>query len=404
MIDSTPDAPQAYVQMVDKSDVKVNSLLDEAVSRCHDDRCRERLSQAIQGIYQRGYQAYIPRDSLRRFDVTAPQDPNHPIEPMQTTIMRHGAFSEAVGLEDYAKQYEEWIQKGRMKEINNPRKLTGQAWDTQDDPGGLHDCIVTLNIEGKGPLHNYTLPTMPVLFPQQMTNFMMGAHESEHCLYRADQAPTDTADPKYASSVLELAADLSAALYYARETGSFDIYPLLIRPMRLANPTDLGHTTANALNELLRGLDPQEFKGVDPELIQKQVLKSMAENFEDELGYIKTRDDTHPSPAQQVMVKEMAIRERYVDYQSGMQWPWKSLGDDTKSYSRDILLSLRRNHLAFRHLGNDAEQGRAAFAYGKFVERWGIEDVNDSLALTRVLQPKEKDPKLDRVLDVMMGL
>jgi len=404
VIDSTSDAPQVYVQMVDKSDVKVNSLLDEAVIRCHDDRCRERLNQAIRGIYQRGYQAYIPRDSLRRFDVTAPHEPNHPAETMQTTIMRHGAFTEAVGPEDYAKRYEAWIQGEEMKEINNPRELTGQAWDPSEEPGGMHDCIVTLNIEGKGPLHEYTLPTMPVLFPQHMTNFMMGAHESEHCLYRAKLSPNETSDDKYSSSVRELAADLSAALYYARETGSFDIYPLLIRPMRLANPVDLGHTTANALNELIRGIDPQKFQGVDPELIQKQVLKSMAENFEDELGYIKTRGDANPSLAQQMMTKEMAIRERYVDYQSGMQWPWKSLGDETKSYSRDILLSLRRNHLAFRHLGNEPEQGRAAYAYEKFVELWGMEDVNDSLALTRVLQPKEKDPKLDRVLDVMMGL
>ncbi|WP_155008565.1 hypothetical protein [Pseudomonas amygdali] len=114
MIDSVPDAPQAYVQMVDKSDAKVSSLLDDAVSKCHDDRCKGQLSQAINGIYQRGYQAYIPRESLRRFDVTAPRDPNHPIEPTQTTIMRHGAFSEKVGLEDYAKQYEAWIQKGEL--------------------------------------------------------------------------------------------------------------------------------------------------------------------------------------------------------------------------------------------------------------------------------------------------
>ncbi|KPC17275.1 hypothetical protein [Pseudomonas amygdali] len=231
-----------------------------------------------------------------------------------------------------------------MKEVNNPRELTGQAWDTKDEPGGQHDCIVTLNIEGKGPLHEYTLPTMPVLFPQQMTNFMMGAHESEHCLYRAELSPNETSDAKYSSSVRELSADLSAALYYARETGSF------------------------------------------------------------EHGYIKARDDANPSLAQQMMVKEMAIREKFVDYKSGMQWPWKSLGSDTESYSRDILLSLRRNHLAFQHLGNEAEQSRAAFAYGKFVERRGIEDVNDNLALTRVLQPKEKDPKLDRVLDVIMGL
>ncbi|WP_122531047.1 hypothetical protein [Pseudomonas viridiflava] len=417
MLDAVPEVNHAYVQ---PAAPREGNFLEEfnrqANASGQSQGQKERLDRALQGIYLRGHQAFIPEKNLPIFTA---KDGD---KTLQTRIVRHGTITESLGPESYVERYGEWIDKKTIADINNPKRLTGQAWTAQrQDGNGVETCGVTVNIDSDSSLHLYTNGENPILYPRNMTNSMMEAHESEHCLYRPATEPSNLsivekhfhngeneAHENYRSSVRETSADLAATLRYATETGSFAINDLLIKPMRLSNPLDMGHTSVSSLQAILKCLKPEDYKGMDPTLIPAEVEKLMVKYFENGKGFLLELESPDASAPMKAMAWEFAARQELKDYRrwDGMKLgSIGELGPKGKALGKDALMAVRQNHEAFSHLVPEIHKAVPENVYSAFVKRYGLEELDELVgSKPGPLQKPEPDPKLDRVLDVMMGL
>jgi len=206
-----------------------------------------------------------------------------------------------------------------IPDLDDPASLSGEAnmFDAVDSQGAKA-CGVITNLQVKQAVYDYMADVRPVIFPTNLTNFMLESHEMTHCLYQPQELEVGTSkdkklNPEYVSSVRETAGDLGTALFYAQKTGSFSIYNDLIKPYRVSRMDDTGHTTAWSLETLLNDIDPAVVQRMDVQNIPGLVQQTMAKHFEKEGRLLNPKLGEPITPAMQAIVDELHAKADLVE-------------------------------------------------------------------------------------------
>ncbi|MBI6727055.1 hypothetical protein YA0089_25930 [Pseudomonas viridiflava] len=127
-------------------------------------------------------------------------------------------------------------------------------------------CIVDDGLRGsfessKGFMRSFYGGLMPLYFERSDLFEFIRHHETSHCLDSASDGNTD--GQKFLSVMInETKADLNATLVYANRHGNFNLFFDMIKPMRMGNVMDVEHTTEDAVEHLIAGIDPASLKDV----------------------------------------------------------------------------------------------------------------------------------------------
>lgn len=187
-----------------------------------------------------------------------------------------------------------------------------------------HDvCMVSSRQHGDQKMGFYDFSSAPYLAEKDKFDFYIQSHETAHCGFHVNVDEIDEDDKSlrayYLESVQETAADLGSILDYMRLAGSGDFYRDVIKPFRIAEIEDLGHTTASALAIILKEVNPESLSAANPADIPHLVNHLMAKHMTfPDVGYdVFSKSDLiddellekiSAKPAALAMIEEMSGR------------------------------------------------------------------------------------------------
>lgn len=158
------------------------------------------------------------------------------------------------------------------------------AVDLKDNLMGTdeHSCIVSTIQHGQQDRFYQFSAFNYMVYDRDLVDFAVQTHEAMHCLINLDVVSPDYKDHvkhDYLVSVTEVASDLAAILDHMRLTGTDDLFHLFIKPFRLPAVTDLQHSTINALEHILKDIDPvsvtQASAGDIPRLVESLIHRHL---------------------------------------------------------------------------------------------------------------------------------
>jgi hypothetical protein len=228
--------------------------------------------------------------------------------------------------------------------LDDPSALSGQAnlFDAIDSEGAKA-CGVITNLPVKQAAYDYMADVRPVIFPTNLTNFMLESHEMTHCMYQPKELGVGVTkekalNPDYVDSVRETAGDLGTALFYAKKTGSFSIYNDLIKPYRVSRMDDPGHTTAWSLETILKDIDSAAVQRMDVQDIPGFLQQTMAKHFEKDGRLLNPKLGEPVTSAMQAIVDELHAKADLIE-----QMP----SELASRIEQDISHSLEHNYSSF---------------------------------------------------------
>jgi hypothetical protein len=220
----------------------------------------------------------------------------------------------------------------------------------------------------------------PTILDRRLLDFVVPAHELNHCLYNVEDGVNithqDDYDPQYFSSVMETAGDLGMILLYAQKTGTFDAFENMMRLERRVGMShkDQGHTTTWALDVILTDIDPQAMTRKTVPEIAAIVRDRMAHHFESQ-GYLTNPKipDTPLTPAMQALTDEITAQRWLALEKRGDGCATPEVQQLIVRLKDDIQVSLANNHNQFYNELSDAEKHKLRTRTWLFVADLGIQ-------------------------------
>jgi hypothetical protein len=220
----------------------------------------------------------------------------------------------------------------------------------------------------------------PTILDRRLLDFVVPAHELNHCLYNVEDGfnitHQDDYDPQYFSSVMETAGDLGMILLYAQKTGTFDAFENMMRLERRVGIShkDQGHTTTWALDVILKDIDPQAMTRKTVPEIAAIVRDRMAHHFESQ-GYLTNPKipDTPMTPAMQALTDEITAQRWLALEKRGDGCAKPEVQQLIVKLKDDIQVSLANNHNQFYSQLSDAEKHKLRTRAWLFVADLGIQ-------------------------------
>ncbi len=196
-------------------------------------------------------------------------------------VARMGEFdAPATSMLTYTKLMGEW--KALLPTSSAPRGFS--FIDNSLRISNDHDvCMVSSRQHGDQKMGFYDFSSAPYLAEKDKFDFYIQSHETTHCGFRLNVDEIEKDDKSlrafYLESVQETAADLGSILDYMRLAGSGDFYRDVIKPFRIAEIGDLGHTTSGALEIILKDVNPESLAAANPADIPNLVNYLMAKHM-----------------------------------------------------------------------------------------------------------------------------
>ena len=236
-------------------------------------------------------------------------------------IAKMGEFdTPATSIMTYGKLMKEW--PAMLPLSSSPRGFS--FIDNELRISKDHDvCMVSSRQHGDQIMGFYEFSSAPYIAEKDKFDFYIQSHETAHCGFHLNIDDIDDEDKTlrayYIESIHETAADLGAILDSMRLTGSADFYQDVVKPFRIAEIDDFGHTTANALEIILIDVNPESLKSAEPADIPHLVNHLMTKHFRfTDVGYdIFSKGDVideermkeiGEKPAALALIKEMSGR------------------------------------------------------------------------------------------------
>jgi hypothetical protein len=245
-------------------------------------------------------------------------------------------------------------------------------------------CVIRQYAKPTGVTSNIYLPVnelqSPTIMDRRLVDFVVPAHELNHCLYNVEDGVNitrqDDYDPQYFSSVMETAGDLGMILLYAQKTGTFDAFEHMMRLERRVGMShkDQGHTTTWALDVILKDIDPQAMTRKAVPEIAAIVRDRMAHHFESQ-GYLTNPKipGTPMTPAMQALTDEITAQRWLALEKRGDGCATPEVQQLIVKLKDDIQVSLANNHNRFYGELSDAEKNKLRLRAWLFVADLGIQ-------------------------------
>ena len=194
----------------------------------------------------------------------------------------------------------------------------------------------------------------PTIMNRNLLDFVIPAHELTHCLYNIEEGVNirneHEFDPQYFSSVMETAGDLGMVLLYAQKTGTFDAFENMLRLERRADISvkNQDHTTAWALDVLLKDIDPQAMTQNTVAQIATIMRETMAAHFERD-GFLVNPDQpgAQVTPAMQAVRDEITAQRWLAMARTGKGCPTPQVEALVDRLRDDVRQSLANNQNRF---------------------------------------------------------